>query len=146
VSDAERDAVADRLRDAAAEGRLDPDELEERVAAAYGARTAGELATVTDDLPAPAEPPKPREPLWKQEDVREMLSGFIIANFVCNTVWLATGADGHYWPIWVWLGTGIGLVATFVHALLGVDQKKHRERHQLPEPPRPPDPPQLPRL
>ena len=42
ASDAEREAVAERLRRAAAEGRLDADELEERVGRAYGAQTVGD--------------------------------------------------------------------------------------------------------
>src|SRR5919206_178586 len=41
VSDREREAVAEQLREHAAEGRLDPDELEERLTAAYAARTRG---------------------------------------------------------------------------------------------------------
>jgi hypothetical protein len=121
ASDAERDEVADRLRAAAAEGRLDPDELDERVGQVYAARTHGELATVTEDLPAPARPVAPSEPVWRTEHVRNRLAGFIIANFVCNAVWLATGTDGDWWPKWVLLGTGIGLVVALVHAVFGTD-------------------------
>src|SRR3954449_3210374 len=51
ASDAEREAAAGVLRTAAAEGRLETDELEERVAAAYAARTRGELTALIDDLP-----------------------------------------------------------------------------------------------
>jgi hypothetical protein len=54
VSDADRERVAERLRDAAGEGRLTVEELDERLERAYGARTAGELAELTTDLPAPA--------------------------------------------------------------------------------------------
>jgi Domain of unknown function (DUF1707)/Cell wall-active antibiotics response 4TMS YvqF len=56
ASDAEREAVVARLRDAAAEGRLTVEELAERIDAAYGATTRGELEPLTADLPAPAEP------------------------------------------------------------------------------------------
>jgi Flp pilus assembly protein TadB len=52
ASDADRDAVVDRLRDAAGEGRLEPDELEQRVDAALRARTYGDLAELLADLPA----------------------------------------------------------------------------------------------
>jgi hypothetical protein len=52
ASDADRDRVLDVLREAAAEGRLTPDELDERMGAALAARTLGELATLTADLPA----------------------------------------------------------------------------------------------
>jgi len=52
ASDADRDAVADRLRGAAVEGRLEPDELEERLHAALRARTYGDLHRLLTDLPA----------------------------------------------------------------------------------------------
>ncbi|MEU2713333.1 DUF1707 domain-containing protein [Streptomyces sp. NPDC007205] len=52
ASDSDRDRVAEVLRDALAEGRLDMAEFEERLEAAYKARTYGELAPLTRDLPA----------------------------------------------------------------------------------------------
>ncbi|WP_255953072.1 DUF1707 domain-containing protein [Streptomyces odontomachi] len=51
ASDADRERVAERLRDAMAEGRLDMAEFEERLDAAYRARTYGELVPITRDLP-----------------------------------------------------------------------------------------------
>jgi Flp pilus assembly protein TadB len=51
ASDADRDAVAERLRSAAVEGRLEPDELEERLHAALRARTYGDLRGLLADLP-----------------------------------------------------------------------------------------------
>jgi hypothetical protein len=58
ASDAEREAVSERLRRAAADGRLTPEELDERLEAAYGARTRTELEELTLDLPAEGgEPP-----------------------------------------------------------------------------------------
>ncbi|KOX13575.1 DUF1707 domain-containing protein [Nocardiopsis sp. NRRL B-16309] len=53
ASDADRDSVAHRLREALAEGRLTPDEHSERLDAVYGAKTLGELVPLTEDLPAP---------------------------------------------------------------------------------------------
>ncbi|MER7709386.1 DUF1707 domain-containing protein [Streptomyces werraensis] len=52
ASDADRERVAEVLRDALAEGRLDMEEFEERLDATYQARTYGELAPLTRDLPA----------------------------------------------------------------------------------------------
>ena len=52
ASDAERDHAVEALRGHAADGRLDLAELEERVATALEARTQGELAELTADLPA----------------------------------------------------------------------------------------------
>ncbi|HEY3883485.1 MAG TPA: DUF1707 domain-containing protein [Trebonia sp.] len=57
VSHADRDRVVEILRDAAGDGRLTGDELDERVEAALAARTGGDLAALTADLPdPPAEP------------------------------------------------------------------------------------------
>lgn len=52
ASDADRERVAELLRDAYAEGRLDVDEHAERIEAAYRAKTLGELVPLTRDLPA----------------------------------------------------------------------------------------------
>lgn len=51
ASDTDRERVAEVLRDGLAEGRLDMAEFEERLEAAYKARTYGELAPLTRDLP-----------------------------------------------------------------------------------------------
>jgi hypothetical protein len=64
ASDADREQVAEILRDALAEGRLDMAEFEERLEATYQARTYGELAPITRDLPAPGGAP-PAVPLTK---------------------------------------------------------------------------------
>ncbi|TDB97763.1 DUF1707 domain-containing protein [Actinomadura sp. 7K534] len=57
----DREATVERLRDAAAEGRLDLDELDARLEGALKAKTYADLAALTADLPAPAaaksEPP-----------------------------------------------------------------------------------------
>jgi hypothetical protein len=54
ASDADRDTAAGMLSSAFAEGRLTSGEHAERVRSAYEARTAGELAGLTADLPGPA--------------------------------------------------------------------------------------------
>ncbi|MET3983953.1 DUF1707 domain-containing protein [Streptomyces sp. PvR034] len=51
ASDAEREEVTETLRQAVAEGRLDMEEFDERLGAALKARTRGELARLTGDLP-----------------------------------------------------------------------------------------------
>jgi Domain of unknown function (DUF1707) len=51
ASDADRDRIIDVLRAAAGEGRLTADEFEERTQAVLSARTFGELAAFTADLP-----------------------------------------------------------------------------------------------
>lgn len=52
ASDDEREHVLERLRDAMAEGRIDAAEFDDRADRTLRARTAGELAEVTGDLPA----------------------------------------------------------------------------------------------
>jgi uncharacterized protein DUF1707 len=56
ASDAERERTAEGLRHAAGEGRLTVDELDERLAAAYGAVTRGDLERLTADLALPSTP------------------------------------------------------------------------------------------
>ncbi|WP_435844475.1 DUF1707 SHOCT-like domain-containing protein [Streptomyces hygroscopicus] len=52
ASDADRDRIADVLREALAEGRLQPEEHAERIDAVYRAKTLGELEPLVRDLPA----------------------------------------------------------------------------------------------
>lgn len=55
ASHADRDRVVDVLRVAAGDGRLTAEELDERLDVALSARTMGELAALTTDLPAVAD-------------------------------------------------------------------------------------------
>ncbi|UNO41147.1 DUF1707 domain-containing protein [Streptomyces sp. MST-110588] len=61
AADTDREAVAERLRDAVAEGRLSLEELEERLDAAYTAKTLGELEPLIADLPEAAPAPGRRD-------------------------------------------------------------------------------------
>ncbi len=54
ASDADREATADRLRQHHTDGRLDPEEFQERLDRCFAAKTVGELADLTRDLPADA--------------------------------------------------------------------------------------------
>ncbi|MFE5398030.1 DUF1707 domain-containing protein [Streptomyces sp. NPDC056568] len=68
ASDADRDRIADMLREALAEGRLDAEEHAERVEGVLAAKTVGELDVFVRDLPAghagghTAAPPAPHRP------------------------------------------------------------------------------------
>jgi hypothetical protein len=57
ASDAERDQVTEILRAGYAEGRLTRAELEERLTAAYAARTRADLRDLTGDLPGASTAP-----------------------------------------------------------------------------------------
>lgn len=56
ASSADRERAVDVLKAGFAEGRLTQDEYNDRMGRAYAARTYGELATLTADLPAGASP------------------------------------------------------------------------------------------
>jgi hypothetical protein len=94
ASDAERDRVAEALRTHAAAGRLDADELEQRLEQAYGARVRADLVPVVADLPAPVRP-APRER-------RRALPAFppvLALAVLLVAIWALTGA-GYFWPVW----------------------------------------------
>lgn len=59
ASDADRDRIADILREALAEGRLDAEEHSDRIDAVYRAKTVGELEPIVRDLPAGASDARP---------------------------------------------------------------------------------------
>src|SRR3954453_10892535 len=54
ISDSDRHRVAEVLREAAGEGRIDLEELDQRLEATYAARTYADLGPITLDLPAPS--------------------------------------------------------------------------------------------
>jgi hypothetical protein len=69
VSDADRERVAESLREHYAEGRLSSEELDERITATLSARTYRDLRAVMSDLPgaqqmAPQPQPGVRPPHW----------------------------------------------------------------------------------
>src|SRR5689334_17203132 len=53
ASDADRESAAERLRQACLEGRLDSDELEQRLEAAYAGRFVSDLHRLTADVTPP---------------------------------------------------------------------------------------------
>ncbi len=56
ISDSDRQKVADVLRDAAGEGRIDLEELDERLELTWGAKTYADLVPITADLHLPTHP------------------------------------------------------------------------------------------
>jgi hypothetical protein len=109
ASDAERERIATLLREHTAAGRLTPEELSERLEAAYEARTVGELDALAADLPAAADAPTPPSAARPPAHDRLLhIAGLaVLASAICVAVWLATGADGSFWPKWVLLACGI---------------------------------------
>ena len=136
ASDADRERTADTLRRNAGDGRLDPEELDERLTRAYGARTTAELEELTRDLPAPAPAPVPRREAALH--LRRRYGGLLFPPLVCTLIWIAAGAHGSFWPIWVFLGCAIAALA----GILGVDEHdRRRDRRRRINPPPPPPAP-----
>lgn len=87
ASDAEREGVVGRLRVAAMEGRLDADELAQRVSAAYAARWRSELDGLTADITPPASVPQQWGPPVFVAPTRRT-NGLAIASVVLGLVWM----------------------------------------------------------
>jgi Domain of unknown function (DUF1707)/Domain of unknown function (DUF4190) len=86
ASDSDREAAVERLRAAALEGRLDGDELEERLEAAYAARWCSQLTQLTRDVtPPPARLP-PLAPVFVRPARRP--NGLAIASVVVGVLWM----------------------------------------------------------
>lgn len=115
ASDAERKAVVDELTRHCGEGRLTLEETEERIAAAWAARTVADLTTLLSDLPRPRKGPSgpparmhERRSTAAQTLFAVHLRVYLIVNAFLIAIWALTGSS-EFWPIWPILGWGLGL-------------------------------------
>ena len=115
VSDKEREHAAGLLTEAAAEGRLDVDELEGRLEGAYRARTRADLAALMRDLPLGRPVRAPVGFRSPRQDLRAQATAFALVSLLLVAVWAASGA-GYFWPIWPVLGWGIGIGKLYTRA------------------------------
>jgi Domain of unknown function (DUF1707) len=104
ADDAEREMLAGELREHMLAGRLSSAEFEERVEHAYKATTRGQLDALKQDLPlSPAT--LSAELVRRRSNLRRRLvqeaSGGLTVSGVCVAIWLADGASGSFWPVWV---------------------------------------------
>jgi len=107
ASDADREATVERLRVAAEEGRLDHEELDERLTAAYGARYCAELEPLTTDVTPVAAPPVPAgPPVFVQPSRR--LNPFALVSLFCALV--------------LWMMGGLGSIAAVVSGHIALHQ------------------------
>src|SRR5207248_3204431 len=87
------------------------DELQERLEKAYAAKTLGELAPLTADLPVqPAHsaptgaspavplPPETEAAYWRW--ARERILTYLLLMLFLVAIWSASGRHGSFWPIW----------------------------------------------
>ncbi|MDX6207043.1 MAG: hypothetical protein QOE76_4074 [Frankiales bacterium] len=155
ASDADRDHVAEQLREHCATGRLTMDEFGERLERCYAAQTYGDLEALIEDLPA-ANPygdlPVPvtadhqylsRVPYGSVRDdghggwgTWAAWSAWSSVSVICWAIWLATllsgGGPAGVWPVWVTVPWGGVLLA---QELGGA---RRSSRPALPPPHRPP--------
>jgi hypothetical protein len=107
VSDQQRERTAQELREHFAAGRLNEEELTERVNQVYAARTAGQLSALTADLPKlPLSPQEQKAAVAArrgqlQRRLIQETGGGITLLGVCVAIWLIDGAQGQFWPVWV---------------------------------------------
>ena len=109
IGDAERERTAELLRAHATAGRLDADELEERLERTYSARYAADLEGVLAELPeepAPRARPQPSGPT-------PLFPVAVIALLVIAAV------TGSWWLLWLILPIGF---------ILGGPRHHHRHR------------------
>ena len=143
MSDADRGMVAGQLKKAHAEGRLDLDEFDERTRQVWAARTFGELAEVTKDLPDVRQPvpwsrselaPEPtirptaevaRTPRGTGATVMRIATGaWFAASLVNFVIWSIVAITVHMvYPWWIWVAGPWGalLVAGYI---LGIGRDK----------------------
>jgi DUF1707 SHOCT-like domain len=116
VSDEERDRAAAEIREHFAAGRLDDEELAQRLQAVYSAKTAEELRVARSDLPIlPPSPAEQRaELVARRSELQRRLiqeaGGGVTLFLICTVVWAASGASGQFWPIWVALVAVLPLI------------------------------------
>jgi hypothetical protein len=140
ASDSDRQAVADRLRTALDEGRLDLSEYDERLQKTYAAKTYGDLNGLLDDLPGTVPPqrsqvagyhPPPPAPQAPEPAERHSAAawigsyGGVVA--VCTLIWaissISAGHLTYFWPIWVFIPLILG-----VFGRMGGRDEHRRER------------------
>ncbi len=112
VSDAERQAVTDRLAAHFADGRLDQAEFDERVGRAMNAKTRADLGGLFDDLPetgAPAMPERPRR--------RHRHPFLAVVLLVLITVAAVHAVAAVFVP-WLWIGF-LAVILLFATGTIG---------------------------
>jgi hypothetical protein len=107
ASDAERAVITQRLNLALNEGRLDLDEYDRRISAAYAAKTRADLAPLVSDLPAPvidtsaaavAERRAAARREWREE-VRNWAGVSVILVAIWAVTSFASGGLIFFWPM-----------------------------------------------
>ena len=88
ASDADREAVAEKLRVASVEGRIDAEELEQRLSDVYSARWVADLDRLVADV-SPPPPPVPVAPPYQPVVAYQTTNGLAVASLIAGFFWLA---------------------------------------------------------
>ena len=99
VSDADRQAVADRLAEHFADGRLDQAEFDDRVGRAMSAKTRADLSGLFSDLPDTGAPAVPDHPHHSQRRRRR----HPVLVVVLLVLFIMAAAHSVLWATWPWL-------------------------------------------
>lgn len=133
AGDKDRQAVADKLKHALDEGRLDLAEYDERLQKTYAAKTYGELDGLLADVPGAGltlQPPVSSEPVPRAaapvpqrpssrpgQLVRAWLGGFGGIFVISTVIWLVSSiGSGHiqyFWPVWLLIPMLLGVFGRF---------------------------------
>jgi hypothetical protein len=131
AADSDRQAVADKLRVALDEGRLDLHEYDERLQRAYAAKTYGDLDLLLADLPVTARPDAPPQRVADHVTRRWLMhvwSDYLPVVSITIGIWLitvmATGEFIYFWPFWVAGPWGIVLLWQTVSGLTSGEPQK----------------------
>ena len=113
TSEAERQRVADFLRDCCGEGRLSPEELDQRLEALWAGRTVADLEQVVVDLPGgenflPALWPRAEPPSRRRSWSRAALALVALGAAALTTAWLPAML------VWVSMAVILSVVVTAV--------------------------------
>lgn len=135
AADTDRERVAEKLRAAHDEGRLDLAEYDERIQQAWAARTYGELEALTADLPRAAPPAAPatrhevRQPHRQRRGGRAAVAAWASVSVINLLIWALVSLATLSWvyPWWVWVAGPWG--AVLLASWIG-------ERAGAPRPPR----------
>jgi hypothetical protein len=113
VADADRESLISELREHMLAGRLSAEEFEDRLGAAYRARTRADLDALRADLPMSAATMQGALAERRARLRRSLLQeggGALGISALCVAVWAASGAEGSFWPIWVIIASLIPIV------------------------------------
>ncbi|WP_253241755.1 DUF1707 SHOCT-like domain-containing protein [Paractinoplanes aksuensis] len=122
AGDGDRKAVAEQLKTALDEGRLDLHEYDERLQRTYAAKTYRDLDGLLDDLPGtipvqrsqvePATSAPPPVTAPAKPNPTPWLGPYAGVVLVCTLIWLVTSiASGellYFWPVWTMIPLILG--------------------------------------